>query len=292
MACLSSATVAFFATKTFVESKQKKDQCQNSINFKHITKLIFSFLFCYFLTQSRNKNNGFAYMRPKIKYFQKIIIFKKKKQKRKETENEREKGTDRREKRRVWGQRVWERRVEAVCGTGGTVRTTLMNSLRRRRLMSAWYYRYYSHCCCCYSDSLPLPLHWCFFCFCFALYFFKNQKNNQKKKKKQFLCSEILGQEQSLRVCLFVCLFVIWFLNFIFNWKSNGTKREIFWGFGMYVCFCFVLLLAFGNYGVEQPTVRLALLSKRSYTCAVKLLLYFTAPPASQVGFFFFFFIR
>ena len=162
-------------------NQNKKDQCQNSINFKHITKLLFFFFFCYFLTQSRNKNNGFAYMRPKIKYFQKIIILKKKKET--ENEKEKEKGTDRREKRRVWGQRVWERRVEAVCGTGGTVRTTLMNSLLRRRLMSAWYYRYYSHCCC-YSDSLPLPLHWCFFCFCFALYFFKNQKNNQKKKKR------------------------------------------------------------------------------------------------------------
>ena len=117
MACLSSATVAFFATKTSVESKQKKDQCQNSINFKHIAKLLFFFLFCYFLTQSRNKNNGFAYMRPKIKYFQKIIIFKKKKQKRKETENEREKGTDRRENsRRRWGKstvatRKWKRQL-------------------------------------------------------------------------------------------------------------------------------------------------------------------------------------
>ena len=117
-----------------------------------------------------------------------------------------------------------------------------MNSLRRRRLMSAWYYRYYSHCCC-YSDSLPLPLHWCFFCFCFALYFFKNQKNNQKKKKKQFLCSEILGQEQSLRVCLFVC-FLVFEFYFWFNEQRN-EEREIFWGFGMYVCFCFVLLLAF-----------------------------------------------
>ena len=44
-------------------------------------------------------------MRPKIKYFQKIIILKKKKKEKKETENEneneKEKGTDRREKRRV-----------------------------------------------------------------------------------------------------------------------------------------------------------------------------------------------
>ena len=56
-------------------------------------------------------------MRPKIKYFQKIIIFKKKKQKRKETENEREKGTDRRENsRRRWGKsivatRKWKRQL-------------------------------------------------------------------------------------------------------------------------------------------------------------------------------------
>ena len=155
--------------------------------------------------------------------------------------------------------------------------------------MSAWYYRYYSHCCCCYSDSLPLPLHWCFFCFCFALYFFQKSKEQPKKKKEAISLFWDFGSRTKFKG-LFVCLFVIWFLNFIFNWKSNGTKREIFWGFGMYVCFCFVLLLAFGNYGVEQPTVRLALLSKRSYTCAVKLLLYFTAPPASQVGFFFFFF--
>ena len=62
-------------------NQNKKDQCQNSINFKHITKLFF--FFCYFLTQSRNKNNGFAYIRPKIKYFQKIIILKKKKEKKK-----------------------------------------------------------------------------------------------------------------------------------------------------------------------------------------------------------------
>ena len=38
-------------------------------------------------------------MRPKIKYFQKIIILKKKKET--ENEKEKEKGTDRREKRRV-----------------------------------------------------------------------------------------------------------------------------------------------------------------------------------------------
>ena len=38
-------------------------------------------------------------MRPKIKYFQKIIVLKKKKET--ENEKEKEKGTDRREKRRV-----------------------------------------------------------------------------------------------------------------------------------------------------------------------------------------------
>ena len=117
---------------------------------------------------------------------------------------------------------------------------------------------------------------------------FSKIKRTTKKKEKQFLCSEILGQEQSLRVCLFVCFLVFEF--YFWLKEQRNEEREIFWGFGMYVCFCFVLLLAFGNYGVEQPTVRLALLSKRSYTCAVKLLLYFTAPPASQVGFFFFFY--
>ena len=174
----------------------------------------------------------------KNKIFSKNYNIKKKK---KETENEKEKGTDRREKRRVWGQRVWERRVEAVCGTGGTVRTTLMNSLLRRRLMSAWYYRYYSHCCC-YSDSLPLPLHWCFFCFCFALYFFKNQKNNQKKKKKQFLCSEILGQEQSLRVCLFVCFLVF---EFYFWLKEQRNEERDFLGIWYVRLFLFCFAVSF-----------------------------------------------
>ena len=172
----------------------------------------------------------------KNKIFSKNYNIKKKK---KETENEKEKGTDRREKRRVWGQRVWERRVEAVCGTGGTVRTTLMNSLRRRRLMSAWYYRYYSHCCC-YSDSLPLPLHWCFFCFCFALYFFKNQKNNQKKKEVISLFWDF-GSRTKFKG-LFVCLFSGFWILFLIQRATERRERDFLgiWYVRLFL-FCFAV---------------------------------------------------
>ena len=70
MACLSSATVAFFATKTSVESKQKKDQCQNSINFKHITKLLF-FSFLLFPNTIKKQEQWVCIYEAKNKIFSK-----------------------------------------------------------------------------------------------------------------------------------------------------------------------------------------------------------------------------
>ena len=119
---------------------------------------------------------------------------------------------------------------------------------------------------------------------------FQKSKEQPKKKKEAISLFWDFGSRTKFKG-LFVCLFSGFWILFLIQWATE--RRERFFGdlvcTFVFVLFCFVLLLAFGNYGVEQPTVRLALLSKRSYTCAVKLLLYFTAPPASQVGFFFFF---
>ena len=70
--------------------------------------------------------------------------------------------------------------------------------------------------------------------------FFKNQKNNQKKKKKQFLCSEILGQEQSLRVCLFVC-FLVFEFYFWFNEQRNEERDFLGIWYVRLFLFCFAV---------------------------------------------------
>ena len=67
---------------------------------------------------------------------------------------------------------------------------------------------------------------------------FSKIKRTTKKKKKQFLCSEILGQEQSLRVCLFVCLLSGFWILFLIERATERRGRF----FGDLVCtFVFVL---------------------------------------------------
>ena len=62
----------------------------------------------------------------------------------------------------------------------------------------------------------------------------------KKKKKKQFLCSEILGQEQSLRVCLFVC-FLVFEFYFWFNEQRNEERDFLGIWYVRLFLFCFAV---------------------------------------------------
>ena len=213
-------------------NQNKKDQCQNSINFKHITKLLF-FSFLLFPNTIKKQEQWFCIYEAKNKIFSKNYNIKKK----------RKKPRMRRRRRRV---RTEERSVEFED------REFEKEELRQFVVLvvpyeQPWWIRYYvvvwcrrditvttltaaatqTLFLCLFTDASSASASHCTF----------SKIKRTTKKRSNFFVLRFWVKNKVLRVCLFVCFlvfeFYFWFI------KQRNEERDFF---GDLVCtFVFVL---------------------------------------------------